>query len=283
VPPLFARVLAEKHGLRVDLADDRLSALMEVQSQSEQANIRAAAKASVEALLAGMHAVEEGTTQRRAEGAVVKACLDAGARQSFWPWVMSGPNTDLLRAFEALARYDRSDRIMAAGELVRLDVGCEVGHYEGDVGRTIPVSGRFDPAQREIWTAFVAAYRAGVAVLRDGATADSVFAVWREELLRHAPGATTDLARRAIQSWSVRENVPYWQLHTMGLDVADAGQGLHEGMTIAFEPIATIDGVSYFMEDMYLVGRGGAELLTPGLPSTADEIEATMCPAVRSR
>ena len=54
-------------------------------------------------------------------------------------------------------------------------------------------------------------------------------------------------------------------------------------MTVAFEPIASIDGVSYFMEDMYLVGRGGAELLTSGLPSTADEIEAAMRPVVRSR
>lgn len=278
VPPLSARAMTKTYGLPVAMADERLSALMGVQSPSEQANARAAARASGAALLAGMRAVREGVTQRRAEGAVVQACLDAGARQSFCPWVMSGPNTDLLRAFSALARYDRSDRVMEAGELVRLDIGCEVGHYEGDLGRTIPVSGRYGPAQREVWTAFVAAYRAGAATLRAGATADSVYAVWREELLRQAPAVTTDLARRAIESWSVRDNVPFWQIHTTGIDIADAGPGLREGMTVAFEPIAPIDGTTYFMEDMYLVGRDGAELLTTGLPTTADEIEAAMRP-----
>lgn len=276
VPPLFARVLAEKHGLTVALGDTEIRALMEVQSPTEQANVRASAAASGEALEAGMRAVAVGATQRRVEGAVVKACLDAGARQSFWPWVMSGPNSDFPRPFEALGRYDHLDRIMVAGEFVRLDVGCEVGHYEGDVGRTIPVSGRFDPAQRELWTVFVAAYRAGAAALRPGATGDTVFAAWREELLRHAPVVTTDLARRAIQHWSTRENVPYWQIHTTGLDVADASQGLREGMTIDLEPIASIDGTGYFMEDMYRITRDGAELLTPGLPTTAEEIEAAM-------
>ena len=279
VPPLFARVLAQKHRLRIALGDSKVRGLMDLQRPAEQVQVRAAAAASGEALRAGMRAVAVGRTQRRVEGAVVKACLDAGARQSFWPWVMSGPNSDFPRPFEALGRYDHLDRRMAAGELVRLDVGCEVGHYEGDVGRTIPVSGRFDPAQRELWIAFVAAYRAGAAALRPGATGDSVFAVWREELLRHAPAMTTELARRAIQRWSKRENVPFWQIHTTGLTMSDAAPGLREGMTVDFEPIASIDGVGYFVEDMYLITRDGAEILTPGLPTTAAEIEAAMRPA----
>jgi len=47
-------------------------------------------------------------------------------------------------------------------------------------------------------------------------------------------------------------------------------------MTINFEPIASIDGEGFFLEDMYLITKGGAELLTPGVPYSADEIEAAM-------
>lgn len=278
VLPLYARVLAQQHHLRAALADAKVHGLMDIQSPAEQVQVRAAALASARALQAGMRAIAAGVTQRHVEGAVVGACLDSGARQSFWPWAMSGPNSDFPRPFESLGRYDYLDRVMAAGELVRLDVGCEVGHYEGDLGRTVPVSGRFDPDQLELWTVFVAAYRAVAAALRPGATGDSLYAVWRDELLRQAPAVKGDPAKRAIQSWSQRENVPFWQLHTTGLNTGDASPGLREGMTVLFEPMASIDGAGYFLEDMYLITRDGAELLTPGLPTSADEIEAAMRP-----
>ena len=71
---------------------------------------------------------------------------------------------------------------MKGGDLVRLDVGCESERYSGDLGRTVPVSGRFTAEQREIWNSFVAAYRAGVQSIREGATEDQVFAAWSAEL-----------------------------------------------------------------------------------------------------
>ena len=45
---------------------------------------------------------------------------------------------------------------MKAGEVVRVDVGCQVDHYMGDVGRTAPVSGTFTAGQREAWDLFIA-------------------------------------------------------------------------------------------------------------------------------
>jgi hypothetical protein len=47
-------------------------------------------------------------------------------------------------------------------------------------------------------------------------------------------------------------------------------------MTIAFEPIASIGGQGYYLEDMFLIKTDGAELLTPGVPYTPDQIEAAM-------
>jgi Xaa-Pro aminopeptidase len=47
-------------------------------------------------------------------------------------------------------------------------------------------------------------------------------------------------------------------------------------MTINFEPITVVDGQGFFLEDMYLIKKDGAELLTPGVPYSADEIEKAM-------
>jgi Xaa-Pro aminopeptidase len=44
------------------------------------------------------------------------------------------------KPFSSLARYDYLNATMKAGDLVRLDVGCEWNYYGGNLGRTIPVS-----------------------------------------------------------------------------------------------------------------------------------------------
>jgi hypothetical protein len=41
-------------------------------------------------------------------------------------------------------------------------------------------------------------------------------------------------------------------------------------------PIAAVDGQAFFLEDMYLITPTGAELLTPGVPYTATDLEGAM-------
>jgi Xaa-Pro aminopeptidase len=255
----------------------RIAALMEVQSAEEAAALRLAAKATVTALMAGMRAIRPRVSQRSVEAVVENTCWNAGAHgSSFWPWAMAGDNAVFPRPFTSLGRYDHLNQNMRSGDLVRLDVGCEQEHYIGDLGRTVPVSGHYNDDQRETWSIFVAAYHAGVLVLRDGATVDQVFDAWRTELLRHRSSAKTLLAQHAIDSWSERKNVPYWQIHTTNLIAASPVGPLKLGTTINFEPIASVDGQGFFLEDMYLIIKDGAELLTPGVPYSAEEIEAAM-------
>jgi Xaa-Pro aminopeptidase len=254
-----------------------IGALMAVQSAEETAALRSAAKATVTALMAGMHAIRPGVSQRSVESVVENTCWGVGAHgSSFWPWAMAGDNAVFPRPFTSLARYDHLNQNMRSGDLVRLDVGCEQDHYIGDLGRTVPVSGHYDEDQRETWTIFVAAYHAGVLGLHDGATEDQIFDAWRAELLRHRASAKTPLAQHAIDSWSDRKNVPYWQVHTTNLMAGFLVGPLRQGTTINFEPIASIDGQGFFLEDMYIITKGGAELLTPGVPYSAEEIEAAM-------
>jgi Xaa-Pro aminopeptidase len=276
--PTWLQIILQKWpGFDAKEAGTRIDALLAVQGPDEIMALRSAAKTTVTALMAGMQAIRPGVSQRSVEAAVENACWTTGAHGgAFWPWAMAGDNGVFPHPFTSLARYDHLNLNMRSGDLVRLDVGCEWEHYQGDLGRTVPVSGRYDSGQRETWTIFVAAYKAGVHALRDGVTVDQVFDAWQKELVSHRASAKTLLAQHAIDSWSVRKNIPYWQVHTTNLLAAYPVGPLRAGTTINFEPIASVDGQGLFLEDMYLITRDGAELLTPGVPYSAEDIEAAM-------
>ncbi len=276
--PIWLQMILQKWpAFAATEAWERIQALMAVQSAEEIAALRSAAKATEPALMAGMRAIRPGVSQRSVETVVESACWSAGAHgSSFWPWAMAGENAVFPKPFTSLARYDHLDQNMRAGDLVRLDVGCEQDHYIGDLGRTVPVSGHYDDDQRETWNIFVAAYHAGVLQLRDGVTVDQIFDAWRAELLRHRASAKTVLAQHAIDSWSDRKNAPFWQVHTTNLMPGRPVGPLRQGTTINFEPIVSVDGQGFFLEDMYLITKDGADRLTPGIPYSAEDIEAAM-------
>jgi Xaa-Pro aminopeptidase len=252
----------------------KLFTLMAVQTPAEQEALREAAQTTVQAVMAGIRSIAPGVSQRTVEIAVVQACWKAGATGvSFWPWAMSGENGVFPKPFESMVRYDHLDTTMKAGDLVRLDVGCEWGHYQGDLGRTIPVSGKYSAEQREIWNLFVAAYQAGVKQLREDNTEGQVFEAWKQELLSHRDKVKGALAMQAIENWTERKNVPYWQMHTTNLEAGYIDGPLRAGMVIDFEPIASVGGQGYYLEDMFLITKDGAEKLTPGVPYSAEQIE----------
>lgn len=61
-----------------------------------------------------------------------------------------------------------------------------------------------------------------------------------------------------------------------GVTVDQVFRPLTEGTTIDFEPVASINGQGYFLEDMFLITKHGAELLTPGVPYSVEQIESAM-------
>ncbi len=276
--PLWAVVLAQKWpAFHLKDATQSMHAVMAVQSADEVAALRSAGRATASAMMASLKVVRPGESPRTVELAVVDNCWKAGAHGvSYWPFIMAGENGVVPKVYASYLRYDHLDTAMHAGDLIHFDIGCESNHYNGDLGRTIPVSGHFTDDQRETWNLFIAADRAAVSVFRDGVTEDQVFDAWRTELLRHRASAKSSLAQRAIDSWSKRENDPFWSVHYTHLFPAYVKGPLHAGTVIGFEPVATMDGQGYYLEDMYRITQDGAELLTPGIPYTAEEIEAAM-------
>jgi Xaa-Pro aminopeptidase len=270
---------------RVTSAVDVLRPLRDIKDAGEIAVLRRVGRTSGDAFLAGLRALAPGKWQHDTELAVVNACRAAGARSvSFWPWTMSGPNADFNSLWNTFVSYDHADRQMKAGEVVRVDVGCQVDHYMGDVGRTAPVSGKFSDGQREAWDLFIAGYRAGLTTIKDRVTARAVYDAALTEVRRRAPSLETPQGRRAAEILLGPKGTGAWELHGVGLDDAEGlPEALRAGMAVAYELMFTVDGDGFYLEDMIAVKPDGYELLTPGLPYTAREIETAMASRATQR
>jgi len=83
------------------------------------------------------------------------------------------------------------------------------------------------------------------------------------------------MARRAIDLWSDRKNIPWWEVHNTNLLFTSPTEPFRAGTTVDFEPIASIDGQGFFLEDMFLT-KDGPQILTPVGLYSAEEIEAAM-------
>ncbi|HRI52588.1 MAG TPA: Xaa-Pro peptidase family protein [Pseudomonadota bacterium] len=236
-----------------------------VKSPAEIAILRRAARLTAQAIRhAASHGlVHAGTSERDLEAEFEAACKHGGAqRLAFSSIIKSGPNS--LWPWRILgAEYDRRNRRLTDGELVIFDVGCELDYYASDVGRTVPVSGRFSAEQRRLLAMEVAVADAIIAAVRPGITLSELGAVARA----HIPAAER----------------PYMQVaghfgHHLGLSAGDpslADVPLAPGMVLTVEPwyYNHDRSIAVFTEDVVLVTQQGAEVLTAELPRSPAELE----------
>ncbi len=251
--------------------------IREIKDSAEVEVLQRVATLSGKAMLAGMRALAPKRSQRSVESRVVNACIEGGGVHSFWPWAMSGPAGVYTNLWNAFVDYESDNRAMQSGELVRVDVGCRLDQYMGDVGRTAPVNGRFTPGQREAWDLFIAGYRAGMALVHDGTRVTDVWEGARAKIRALQPTLKTTLGKRAAEEMLSSRGIEAWQFHGVGLDDAEgAPETLKAGMVMAYEIMFALDNDSFYLEDMILVQPSGVRVLTSGLPYTASEVERAM-------
>jgi Xaa-Pro aminopeptidase len=252
-----------------------LDEVRSVKSPGELARMRRAAVVTAEGFWAGVHAISPGKTQRQVEGVVLDACLQGGSDgPSLWPWVRSGPYALGSTLFEAFLDYHNLDRTMQAGEVVRLDLGCDFQMYKGDFGRTIPVAGHFDGGQRETLDLLNGAYLAGVGKMQPGATANDVFKATTSYIEQHEAGLKSATAKEAAANFLKQPNMP---LHGLGVDMAEGvPKTFQAGNVLCYEPMLSTGSEAFFVEDTFLIVPTGREILNPSLPYSAKDIEQAM-------
>ena len=260
---LIHRIRSDYPGAELLNAFEVVARMRMVKTPAEIDRMRAAVDATVAGIRAVADRIRPGTDERSLQGEFERSCRNFGAQSiPFTPIVKSGPNS--LWPWRILAaHYDRRNRAMQAGELVILDVGCEVDGYVSDVGRTFPVSGSFSDIQRAKLDVSNRVADAIIAAVRPGTTLRDLTAVAYE--------AIPDDEEAYMQT-------PSFFGHHIGMSVGDPAlldEPLAPGMVFTVEPWYYNHeiGVSVFVEEVVLVTENGAEVLTAGLPRTAAELE----------
>jgi len=140
-----------------------------------------------------------------------------------------GPNATTLH-------YVESQGAVKPGELILMDVGAEYEHYTADITRTFPVSGKFSPAQAEIYQIVYNAQEAAANATRPGARISDVdraaTEVIKDGLLKL--GLITDRDSNQHRVWFMHVTS-----HWLGMNVHDVGSyasKLEPGMVFTNEP-----------------------------------------------
>lgn len=192
-----------------------------------------------------------------------------------------------------------NDGPIRPGELVLLDMGVEGRNlYTADITRTLPISGRFTPLQRDLYTLVLNAQTAGIAAVRPGVTFRAAHHAAMEVLahgladlglLPCSPEEALDPDNQVYRRWTL-----HGTSHMLGLDVHDcAGASkeayvegdLQAGYVLTVEPglyfqeddllvPEELRGIGIRIEDDILVTDEGCRNLSAALPRGVDEVEA---------
>lgn len=199
----------------------------------------------------------------------------------------------------AILHWTRNDGPLPPGELILLDAGAETRTlYTADVTRTLPASGTFTTAQREVYEIVLAAQQAALRAIRPG----QPFRAYYRAVAAALAGGLEELGVLPVPAAeSLREDSGLhrrWTLcspgHMLGLDVHDCGDAPADSYidgAFAAGHVLTVEPGLYFqrdddlvpghlrglgirLEDDVLVTADGCEVLSTGLPRDPAAVEA---------
>jgi Xaa-Pro aminopeptidase len=244
----------------VDISRD-IARLRMVKSPSEIALIREATLQSIAAHKAAFARIQPGLFEYQLAAAMSALYLDRGCeRNAYPPIIASGPNSVILH-------YWANRRRMDSGELVVMDVGAECADYAADLTRTVPVTGRFTPRQREIYQIVLDAQQAAIAAAKPGM-----------KLLGLGPDSLNGVARAHVAKFNLEKYYLHAIGHHVGLEVhdpVDPDLVLQPGMIVTIEPGLYIaeENIGVRIEDMILITEKDGEVLSSTLPREIKDIE----------
>ena len=245
-----------------------MARLRVVKDADEIARLRKAIGITAEAQREAMKAAAPGMWEYELEAVIEGTFRKRGAERVGFPSIVgSGINSTTLH-------YDKSRRQTKPGDLVVMDIGAEYGYYSADVTRTIPITGKFTPRQRQIYDLVYATQQAAIDSTRPGITIQRLSQIASQYMQEHSGTlcGAEPCNRYYIHGLS----------HWLGMDVHDVGgslqQPLRPGMVFTIEPGIYIPGeeLGVRIEDDILVTEAGAEVLSSGAPRKAEDVERAM-------
>jgi Xaa-Pro dipeptidase len=223
-----------------------------VKSPAEIAYMRQAAVAVAAGMRAGLAAIRDGVNERDIAAAVFPARILAGSHFVRNPtYITAGPRS-------ALAHATWLGKTLARGDVVFLEMGANVRHYDAALIRTGSV-GRPGDLLRRAADASLAGLTAALATVRAGIPASDVYRATREAIAKE--GCEQFFLHRAGYGIGI-EFVTWIERGGVSLD-AGSPTILETNMTLHLVPYLLLPGLgSVGFSETVCVTDGGCEVLT---------------------
>lgn len=253
-----------------------------IKSEAELDLIRKATVLSSLALMEGMRSTEPGIHEHELD-AVAKYIYHRNGAQgdAYYSLVAGGRN-----AYRP--HYHAGRDRLEAGDLVLMDYAPDVRYYMSDITRVWPVNGTFSPDQRDLYTFYLAAYRAILNHIGPGLSAAEIMeraAADMDGILAASEFSKPEYQRAAasfVDSYRSRAGRDYVSLgHWVGMATHDVGHNegpLRPGMVFTIEPALRVPEEEIYirLEDLIIITEDGKEVVSDFVPMEIDEIERLM-------
>ena len=287
-------------GVNIKDATTIFANLRRVKSQREIEILQHAVDITAEAFQRAYAVAAPGTPEYEIQAQFEFTFLRRNGHWGYPCIVGSGNNATTLH-------YESNKDTMKAGDLLLMDDAAEFDQYSVDVTRTIPVSGKFSKEQADIYRLVWEAQQAGFAMAKPGhamnGTRDSIQdaanEVFKQGLFKL--GLITDPKSDAQMRIWFNHGIG----HGIGLNVHDPGAGeLQPGMVVTVEPglyfrpdalenlpktpemekfaeavrpvFEKYKGIGVRIEDDVLITTGDPKIISGGIPSKLEEVEAAI-------
>lgn len=262
------KALREKYPqLKTKKAASIITEMRTIKSPQEIAVMQQVIDLTCASLREAIAKVKPGMYEYELEAMIEYGFKIRGAEDVSFPTIVgSGPNS-------TSPHYWENRRQMRDGDVAVLDVGADLHYYAADVTRTIPVNGKFSPAQREIYEIVFRAQEAAMQIVKPGVKFAQVHAT----------------ARKVIDDAGYGKFFIHGTSHGLGLDTHDPGNYdvLRPGMVFTIEPGIYIPentegidrkywNIGVRIEDDILVTETGYKLMSASMPRQIGEIEKLM-------
>jgi Xaa-Pro aminopeptidase len=175
----------------------------------------------------------------------------------------------------ATLHYNENNCEMKDGDLVLLDLGAQFEMYNADITRTMPVNGKFNSRQKELYQIVLDTQLHVIEKIKPGIPFTSLNEECKSNLCQCCQSiglihADTELFEYYFHGVS----------HYLGLDTHDVGKTdeLRPGMIVTVEPGLYLrsENIGIRIEDNILITETGHENLSKKIPKSIPDIESWM-------
>ena len=205
--------------------------------------------------------------------------INKSKKFAYTPIIASGNNANILH-------YIENNMQCKDGELILLDVGAEYANYSSDMTRTIPVNGKFNQRQKDVYNSVLKVKNEATKLLIPGTDwaeyHKEVGRLMTSELLDLKLLDKADVQNESKEKPAYKKYFMHGTSHHMGLDTHDYGlldEPMEANMVFTVEPGIYLpdEGFGIRLEDDVVIQQTGGPInLMKNIPIEIEEIEQLM-------